>query len=281
MLHVNVKKQLPELVQEIEKLRNTCQSDLEELGEPRTTFQQQQRYLIEVVQSFQQLVRSGIDGDWSDDFFKETPGVGRRIRAIIQNKNEVFARKLPSGDRIRDIDNENLEDPSYLASDESFEYMSTKIRKSRGRQLPGSFHSEVVADVFHDQAAPWQNQALRHVHVVWKAYKEFLEDAVDYVADVRTSIPLKDKILHPAMKSIQVAMELKTKEISAAHQNTHLISYNDDFTKALEDTTRQRERDRVTEAVTETLRQFFGVKDLSNTISKTLVRYHKQSLDDF
>lgn len=289
MLLWKVKHELPVLTQDIKILRSTCQRDLEKLGEPRTTFQQQQRYLIEVVQSFQQLVRSGIDGDWSHEFFKETLDVDHRIRATIRYKNEVFAISLPNGDRIRNVvdpENEELGNPptydnrKYLTKDQSFEYMAEKIRESRGRQLPGLFHPEVVADVFHDQAAPWEDIALEHVNKTWKSCEVFLEDVFDHVADDWTSSALKDEILQPAMESIRVAMDAKTKEIVASHQNTHLITYNDDFTKALQDMTRQRERWRVTDTVTKTLHQFFGVNSLSTPISETPVQKDKQYLHD-
>lgn len=283
MLLDEAKSGLPVLIKEIEEQRNTCQSRLEGLGEPRTTLQQQQRYLIEVGQSFQVLVKSGINGDFSDVFFKMDMDDlhGHHIRAIVQRLNESFTDTLSCQKRSQRVVDENdtggnAPRRGHLTRDGLIEEIEEKLRTSRGRQLPGVTQPMVLVDVFENHKIFWERLAILHVHEAWKACKTFLERVVDHVADSGTYETIKSLIMKPAMESIRIKMNAKTKDILAAHQNTHPIAYSDDFENILQDLAKERERTRVTE----TLSHFFGVKDFSTTISDTSRRKRKQSLDD-
>lgn len=283
MLLDTVKAGLPELINEIEELRNTCQSSLEDLGEPRTTLQQQQRYLLEVVQSFQRLVKSGINGDFSDDFFKldMSDSFGHHIRAIVQRLNEGFANTLSSQKRSQEVvdDNDvfnNAPHRGHLTRDELIEEIEEIIGTSRGRQLPGLIQPIVFVDVFEVQTIFWERLADLHVREVWDACEIFLLRVVEYVADGGPREAIMSLIVEPAIKSIKIKMNAKTKEILAAHQNIHQVTHSDDFENIHQDLAKKRERTRVTK----TLCRFFGVEDFETTISDTTRAKRKQSIDD-
>lgn len=283
MLLDEVKSGLPALIKEIEEQCKTCQSSLEGLGEPRTTLQQQQRYLIEIVQSFQVLVKSGINGDFSDGFFRlDMDDVfGHHIRAIVQHLNESFTDTLSCQKRSQTMVDANdtggrAPRRGHLTRDDLIEEIEEKIRTPRGRQLPGMSQNMVLVDIFEDRKIFWERLAVLHVREAWKACETFVWRVVNHVADSGTCEAIMSLIVKPAMESIHIKMNAKTKDILAAHQNTHPLAYSDEFENILQDFAKKRVRTRVTK----TLRRFFGVQDFSTSISDTNREKRKQSLDD-
>lgn len=63
--------ELPSLIDEIEIKSNACRSRLDKLGEPRATLDEQRRYLLQISQSFQSLVKASVDGMYNDPFFND------------------------------------------------------------------------------------------------------------------------------------------------------------------------------------------------------------------
>ncbi|KAI4599653.1 hypothetical protein KJ359_001750, partial [Pestalotiopsis sp. 9143b] len=261
----HITEELPSLIAEIETKCRGCQDRLKKLGVPRETLQEQQRHLIGISESFQRLVQSAVDGNWDDLFFsdEESPhGYERRIRAVIQNLNEDFAKVLATqGHRRHLVHTEDSSVPgTCIAVDRNkfVDYIQQKIRTSRGRELPGLFHPMVVADVFREQAGPWEELAQRHVHTCWMACWEFLKHVIAHVADAGTSSAIINKILQPAMDSILATLNAKTGEILAPHQKSHPITYNHYFTDTIQRVRREREQKRTATV----LRGFFHVKTL-------------------
>lgn len=116
----------------------------------------------------------------------------------------------------------------------------------------------VVADIFRDQASPWEELARDHVHAAWKACRDFLKHAVAHVADRETSTAIMQKVVQPAMDAILVALKSKTGEILGPHQTIHPITYNHYFTGTIQNVRKERERARVTRV----LLNFFHVTKL-------------------
>ncbi|KAF7538734.1 hypothetical protein G7054_g2726 [Neopestalotiopsis clavispora] len=237
----HITEELPGLIEEIEMKRDSCRDKLDKLGVPRETLQEQQLHMIGISESFQRLVRSAVDGNWDDPFFSDeqsSHGYERRIRSLVQNLNEEFARVLArQGHRRQIVDDKDESTPEVCISvsrDEFIDYIREKIRTSRGRELPGLFHPMVVADVFREQAGPWEALARKHVRACWKACREFLKHVVGHVADAATSSAINRKILQPAMDSILAALDTKTDEILAPHQKSHPITYNHYFTSTIQ-----------------------------------------------
>ncbi|ETS83523.1 hypothetical protein PFICI_05399 [Pestalotiopsis fici W106-1] len=262
----HITEELPSLIEEIETKRDGSRKRLEKLGVPRETLQEQQRHLIGISESFQRLVRSAVDGNWDDLFFsdeKSTHSYGRRIRAVIRNLNEDFAKVLATQGQRRHIVDSNHECALgtclHVSRDDFVDYIREKIRTSRGRELPGLFHPMVVADIFREQAGPWEELTRRHVRGCWQACRKFLKHVIAHVADAGTSSAILHKILQPTMDTILRELDAKTGEILAPHQKSHPITYNHYFTDTIQRVRRERGR-----AQTATvLRGFFSVSDLN------------------
>ncbi|KAI0123379.1 P-loop containing nucleoside triphosphate hydrolase protein [Xylariales sp. AK1849] len=261
----HITTELPSLINEIEAKRNTCQERVKKLGQPRATLHEQQLHLIGVSEALQRLVQSAVDGNWNDLFFDDAEshsGYLRRIRAVIQNLNDQFAKDLSTRGHHRHTTDfkeaSAMKHCIYVTRDEFIDHIQNKIRRSRGRELPGLFDPMIVADLFRDQASPWEDLARSHVYATWKACRNFLKHAVAHVADVGTSTAIMQKIVHPTMDGILETLKLKTEEVLRPHQMIHPITYNHYFTGTIQNIRNEREKDRVTDV----LLKFFEVGEL-------------------
>ncbi|GJC90452.1 interferon-induced GTP-binding protein Mx [Colletotrichum liriopes] len=260
----HITSELPSLIDEIESKRNACRDKLKKYGRPRITPYEQQLHLLELAESFQRLVKSAIDGNWSDLFFKEAEsehGYQRRVRAVIQNLNDNFAKRLLGSGHRRHIITSKTTRPQAAISvtrDEFIDHIEVKMRRSRGRELPGLYDPMIVADLFREQASPWEQLARDHIRKSWNACKLFLEQVVEHIADYGTSATLTQKIIGPTMDNILVALHAKTSDVLKAHQHIHPITYNHYFTETIQKVRADRRRSECASAVM----RFFGVKTL-------------------
>ncbi len=119
----------------------------------------------------------------------------------------------------------------------------------------------IVADLFQDQASPWESLARDHVRSVWNACKTFLKLVIEHVSDAGTSAALVQKIFEPAMDEILATLETKTGEVVKSHQIVHPITYNTDFTETIQRVRADRKRDEYSAAV----KSFFNVTSLQHT----------------
>ncbi|KAK6068012.1 dynamin family protein [Seiridium cupressi] len=166
----HIMTELPSLIDEIEVKRSACEEKVRKLGQPRTTLLEQQLHLITIGESFQRLVQSAVDGNWNDPFFEDAEsqtGYRRRIRAVVQNLNDNFAKDLSTRGHHRQVTGSgHMPSPRHcvaITRDEFIDHVQYKMSRSRGRQLPGLFDPMTVADLFRDQASPWENLARQHV----------------------------------------------------------------------------------------------------------------------
>jgi len=98
--------ELPSLIDEIEIKSKARRSQLDKLGEPRATLDEQRLYLLHISQSFQSLIKASVDGTYNDPFFEDAqsePGYQKRIRAVVQNLNLDFAERIARRGHRREI----------------------------------------------------------------------------------------------------------------------------------------------------------------------------------
>ncbi|KAK5653198.1 hypothetical protein OQA88_9096 [Cercophora sp. LCS_1] len=280
--------ELPGLIQEIDGKMAHCKDELTKLGEPRANQEEQRLYLFHLSQAFQAVVKSAVDGTYNDSFFKDaqtSEGYQQRIRAIVQNLNEDFAAELSTRGHYREISAETASEvvPSdastpgastskrskgvlehsviRITRDQFLDHIQSLLRKTRGRELPGTFNPMVVADLHIEQSRPWRAIVEKHVEQVWKAATLFLELVAGYIADETTSRALQRDIIEPAMKRILVELKEKTKELLRPHQSGHPITYNNHY---FPENWQKARRERLEEAVTTTVGAFFNVNVTSS-----------------
>ncbi|KAK3935347.1 dynamin family protein [Diplogelasinospora grovesii] len=257
--------ELPSLISEIEAKYAACHDQLEKLGEPRASLDEQRRYLFHISQSFQSLVKASVDATYNDKFFedaKSDQGYKQRIRAVVQNLNRDFSKDISMRGHYREITEKKLIGGDFqfgegfqfgggfqfqyrggkgassgatpITRDEFIEHIQHLMERTRGRELPGTFNPMIIGDLFHEQSQPWEAIGRRHVEEVWGAARSFLCLVVDHIADKATSKALVQEIIEPELKAVLETLRAKTDELLKPHRSGHPITYNHYFTEALQ-----------------------------------------------
>ncbi|KAI1408675.1 P-loop containing nucleoside triphosphate hydrolase protein [Hypoxylon sp. FL1857] len=231
--------ELPSLIREINLKLNKSREELEELGEPRRTLDEQRLKLLQISEEFQSLVERSINGTYSGAFFEDaetSQGYQERIRAVIQNMNKVFADELVKRGHRREISSaksQSSANPELITRDKFLDHVENMMQRTRGRELPGIFSPMVVADLFQQQSSPWEQIAQDHVKKAWDAVGEFLELVVTYVADTSIGDALIDKIFQPALNRLLLSAKAKTTKLLDSHRRVHPITYNQEYAEAI------------------------------------------------
>lgn len=266
--------ELPSLIDEIQSKMDLCVKGLEKLGEPRATLKEQRSYLLHISQCFQTLVRSGLDGSYNSSFFESAHsenGYHKRMRAVIQNLNEDFAQHITENGHYRDIlsggqpgtSQSSSAEQLFVSRKEYLQHIERLLRRTRGRELPGTFNPMIVNDLFKEQSQPWQRIATAHVTKVWDATKTFICAAVAEVSDMATLGALLKDVVEPALSDLLHSMEARLTELLEPHQAGHAITYNHSFTEDLQKTRRDIMEDRFSHVLTD----FFGVPQITTSIN--------------
>ena len=239
-------------MEEIDQIFKSTQNQLENLGDPRATVEDQRAYLFELSQSFQAFVKASAGGNYNSTFFDDAntdPGYQQRIRAVVQNLNEDFASTIALRGHYRQV----VDSTSALISakdsvviqitkDKFIAYIEQLMRRTRGCELPGTFNPMIVADLFLEQSRPWEAIARRHVEQTWLAASRFLDLVLAHIADETTAKALQHEVFEPAMRDIRKNMGDKTSELLNPHQSRHPITYNPSFTTTLQNVRHKRRK---------------------------------------
>ncbi|KAE9365772.1 dynamin family protein [Stipitochalara longipes BDJ] len=260
--------ELPSLIDEIEKKSTACRTRLDKLGKPRATLDEQRLYLLQISQSFHSLIKASVDGTYNDPFFEDAhsePGYRKRIRAVVQNINLDFAELITKRGHCREV----VEPPNSMriykgviatTREEFLDHIQHLMRRTKGRELPGTFNPMIVADLFREQSSPWEAITLSHIEKVWKAAKEFLILVTNHVADAATSKALFQTVFEPALKKLLGTLKAKGTELLTPHQRSHPITYNHYFTEALQKVRNERSKDEYTRII----KDFFEASSLDS-----------------
>ncbi|KAK0719412.1 P-loop containing nucleoside triphosphate hydrolase protein [Lasiosphaeris hirsuta] len=287
-----IASELPSLIDEIDGKFTACHDQLEKLGEPRSSTEEQRMYLYHLSQSFQSLVKASVDGTYNDRFFvdaKTEPGYQRRIRAVVQNLNEDFASDISLRGHYREITEATESEsptvsiplqsrhpkptePIKMARSEFITHIEHLMRRTRGRELPGIFNPMIISDLFLEQSKPWESIAREHVKTVCDSARCFLDLVVTHIADVSTAKSLQREICDPALNDLRKSLDEKIGEFLKPHQEGHPITYNHYFTEALESVRRES----VEKATSRVLEAYFGV----NISAQTYIGGTHYNLDD-
>ncbi|KAI2617917.1 dynamin family protein [Hypomontagnella submonticulosa] len=260
--------ELPSLIREIELKLDSSNEELKRLGEPRLTLDEQRVRLLQISQDFQSLVERSLSGTYNDKFFEDaetSQGYNQRIRAVIQNENGSFASKLLKEGHQRQILSAEANEDSggtqqFVTRDAFLKHVQTMMQRTRGRELPGTSSSMVVADLFLQQSSPWERIAHGHVVKAWEAAKNFIELVITHVADTSIGGSLLDRVCQPALNELLKRAKTKADELLDSYRRVHPITYNPDYSKAVRkiSTSQKDEFSRI-------ISDFFGVATLQGS----------------
>jgi hypothetical protein len=123
-------------------------------------------------------------------------------------------------------------------------------KRTRGRELPGTFNPMIVSDLFLEQSRPWEALAKQHIERVARAVTEFLKHLVSHIADSSTDSGLFHKLVEPALEDVVKFARRKTEDLLAQHQKGHPITYNHHFTETVQNVKKDRSREDLTRIIT-------------------------------
>jgi hypothetical protein len=225
--------QLPSLLRDVQLVRSECQTRLDRLGTPRATFEEQRRYLLRASQDFSGLMRAAIDGFYNDPFFgraKTNEGYQKRLRAVVQNKLTEFEGTMRLDGHTRTIV-DGFEwkactlGPPEVSRSEYIKKVTVLMRRSRGRELPGTFSPLFIGELFTEQCEPWKDIAVRAkediihaVNVVVQAL--LLHITVEDVADGLF------QFISQGIGKLRDDLNHKLTELLDPHYSGHPITYN-------------------------------------------------------
>ena len=133
LLFEQVRDSIYPLLKEIEHGIRRCQSELDKLGEERSTAESQRKFLGKLSARFHQLCRDGIRGDYGDDFFRDSESPSTQLCAVLRNSHDHFAQELKmNGARWRTAQgSEHDQEVRHRALETALHV----LKKHRGREV--------------------------------------------------------------------------------------------------------------------------------------------------
>ncbi|EGD94406.1 hypothetical protein TESG_01924 [Trichophyton tonsurans CBS 112818] len=266
LLFNHLKKELPILKEELDKMANSVHIELEHLGRSRATIADQRAYLADFFGSTNDLVTMGINGNYEGKFFgtvNVTKNIdakenSSRLRAVVQYLNSQFADLMKQKGHkyyVHDNDDqsgdessteESSEDavisPAVRSSPGAIEKLSRKeavkrvvqiIERSRGREIPGTVNPMLTSHLFWEQSAGWRKIAQDHANKIALKCKDFLVQVLEYTATPELMSRIVNMTVAPAL---QAAREAALDELERIDEDRkrHPITYNQYFTDTLQ-----------------------------------------------
>ncbi|KAF2795082.1 hypothetical protein K505DRAFT_360520 [Melanomma pulvis-pyrius CBS 109.77] len=224
--------QLPSLLRDVQYAHSECQTRLDRLGTPRITFEEQRRCLLRASQEFSGLMKAAIDGIYNDPFFgraKTEEGYQKRLRAIVQNILTDFEGDMRTkGQTHFIVENESGLShlpPNMISRSKYIEEVKVLMRKSRGRELPGTFNPLIIDELFTEQCDPWKD-------IADSAKEKILQAVYGVVQAVLAHIVVEEiadglfQIISGGINALKKELNKKVVELMDPHYNVHPITYN-------------------------------------------------------
>ena len=144
LLHSHLKKELPLVSREVDKMHHDVNNKIAQLGDRRTTVSQQRRYLMEISDSAKTIIGDALRGAYDSSFFGAVDTDGpinsgrnvRRLRAAVQHLNQQFAHRMRRHGSKYEIDldyewTDHVEEPIDNEESSEDEADNTEARSER------------------------------------------------------------------------------------------------------------------------------------------------------
>ncbi|KAJ9257405.1 hypothetical protein DTO207G8_2159 [Paecilomyces variotii] len=257
--------QLPSLLEDIEVGIQECKDKLGRLGESRNTTEEQRRYLGRMSQDFSSLMKDAIDGIYTDSFFGSAMtavGYRRRLRAVISNTLSDFEENMHKhGKSKRIVEEVDGSEQNQVSRSQFIDEVKSLMRRSRGRELPGTFNPLIVGELFSDQCRPWKRLVAKLTSSVVKSVYATINELLQHTAVEETSDGIFREIISPEMEVLKSNLQDKVNELLAPHHSSHPITYN----RYLTDNVQRAQASRRREEIAKILQGFLNVTDLDNS----------------
>ncbi|PGH10520.1 hypothetical protein AJ79_05448 [Helicocarpus griseus UAMH5409] len=239
VLFSQISSELPGLISDIESEVESCKKVLQKLGPSRHSKNDKLRYLMNIAERFQFLVRAGLSGQYSDPFFRSEAGKpNRRLRAIVRGLSQEFATTMEQKGHHREIANHTAlfqppfqppDQPKLISRSDFLKEIDVLLKESKGRELQGTFNPLLVFDLFIQQAEPWERIAKGHIHDCWNLVKDYLDSLVDHITQPSVRDPVLREIIDPAMDARLQKLKEKVDELLTPYTREFPATLNRSF----------------------------------------------------
>jgi len=280
VLREHILSQLPSLIAEASQSVEDTDARLQKLGEPRDTVTDQQRYLLHSSERLSTLIGNAIDGVYFNPFFEDAMkdgGYEKRLRAVVQNCLSDFSIALEERGMQRKIvdDTESIDsEDAQIHYSEFVQEVRQRMRRSRGKELPGTFNPLIIGDLFYLQSRPWETMATECIGKLLKDAQNAILPIVRTVLDEKSSMGLEEHVINPSLDKIEVSMRMKTDELLNPQRSGHPITYNHYFTEIVQ----KARNDHLQKSITEKLKGFFGDNYPSREYVETRLAFRMDTL---
>lgn len=260
VLREQILSQLPGLLKDVDSGIKDCESRLERLGDSRDTLASQRRYLIRVSHDFSRLMDAAVSGNYIDLFFGDAmndAGYTKRLRAVVQNILDDYSDAMRDRGQSRQIiDSDTPFDPDSgkISRDDYIKEVKELMRRSRGRELSGTFNPLIIGDLFVKQCQPWRALAEECQTNVLQAAYNLINSILDEITAPETRAAILRKV-NTGMESIKHRLAQKVEELLEPHYTGHPITYNHyltDTVQKVQSDRRDRELQQVVQSYTRT-----------------------------
>ncbi|KAL9033758.1 MAG: hypothetical protein Q9180_005779 [Flavoplaca navasiana] len=201
-----------------------------------------------------------MDGVYGDEYFGDpmTPeGKSKRLRAVIQDILLGFAEDMRMNGQKSIIVDDTTESATEreIYHCDYLDHVGDLMRRTRGRELPGTFNPLIIGDLFYEQSMPWKAMTDRYCESILNVIKKTVSSTIDNATDSATAEGLLQTLLYPALDTRKVQFNAKVAEVLEPHRCGHAITYNHYFTDAVQKARNEHQQ----EEQARRLRDFFGV----------------------
>lgn len=262
LLRDQILTELPSLLEDVRSGVRECHKTLTQLGTSRGSLSEQRLYLMRVSQDFTFLVKSAVDGNYTDGFFGSAStdlGAQKRLRAVVQNLLLDYARTMREKGHSKHIvdkvsPNERKAHPRRIRREDFVDVVLDLMKRSRGRELPGTYNPQLISDLFFEQSLPWQKYTQLFMAKIWTSAEHALDLILGHIADPTTVAELRRRIVMPAFETLKAALDNAVNVLLEPHRTGHPITYNHYLTDNIQNL-RQGHQKKI---LSKKLDQFFG-----------------------
>jgi len=189
VLKDQILRQLPSFLVDVRSGIVESERRLAHLGTARGTFDERRGYLVQVSLRFSMLMKAAVDGIYNDAFFGDAmsdEGFKKRLRAVVQHRLAAFAQEMRSRGHIHTI----IDDPPVdkvltrgeISRSDYIDRVKNLMERSRGCELPGTFNSLIVSELFKSQCQKWRQIAIESKEDIVQAVYSVAQAILHHVA---------------------------------------------------------------------------------------------------
>ncbi|OAA72618.1 GTPase effector domain, GED [Akanthomyces lecanii RCEF 1005] len=116
-----------------------------------------------------------------------------------------------------------------------------RMRRSRGRELPGTFNPMVIGELFVEQSAPWERIVSNLKSEILGVVNDIVKMIVGHIAIQETASGIL-AIIRGSLELLANDLETKFRELLAPHIEGHPITYNHYLTDTVQKIQEERRR---------------------------------------